>query len=113
MVVILIGYTLFMTSQYYVIFTFANERYGEVCSHSMHIILHALSLLVVQCVTVMNIIYQRSNLGDTEKKTALDAIRTEQFITAKISDNALKQECRTHSVLRRRSSQLQKYKAAR
>ena len=34
-----------------------------------------------------------------------------QFITAKISGNALKQESRTHSVVRQRSSQLQKYKA--
>jgi len=39
--------------------------------------------------------------------------RTEQFITAKISGNALKQQRRTHSVLRQPSSQLQKYKAAR
>jgi len=34
----------------------------------MHIILHALSLFVVaQCVTVMNINYQRSKLGDWSK----------------------------------------------
>jgi len=33
--------------------------------------------------------------------------------TAKISGNALKEESRTHSVVRHRSSQLQKYKAAR
>jgi len=34
----------------------------------MHIILHALSLLVVvQCVTVMNINYHRSKLGDPSK----------------------------------------------
>jgi len=33
-------------------------------------------------------------------------------MTAKISGNALKQGCRTHSVLRQRSSQLQKYKTA-
>jgi len=32
-------------------------------------------------------------------------------MTAKISGNALKQGCRTHSVLRQRSSQLQKFKA--
>jgi len=38
---------------------------------------------------------------------------TEQFITAKIFGNALKQGSRTHSVLRQRSSQLQKYKVAR
>ena len=45
----------------------------------VHIILHALSVLVVAlCVTAMNINYQRSP-------------NTEQFITAKISGNALKQ----------------------
>jgi len=31
MVVIVTGYTLFVTSQYDVIFTFANQRFGEVC----------------------------------------------------------------------------------
>jgi len=35
---------------------------------------------------------------------------TEQFRTAKISSNALKQGGRTYSVLRQSSSQLQKYK---
>jgi len=61
MVVIAPGYTLFVTSQYDVIFTFANQR--EVCWHNMHIILHTLSLLVVvQCVTVMKINYLRSKL---------------------------------------------------
>jgi len=34
-------------------------------------------------------------------------------MTAKISGNALKQESRTHPVLRQHSSQLQKCKAAR
>jgi len=38
--VIVTGYTLFVTSQYDVIFTFANQRFGEVCWHNMHIILH-------------------------------------------------------------------------
>jgi len=28
---------LFVTSHYDVIFTFANQRFGEVCSHNMHI----------------------------------------------------------------------------
>jgi len=54
----------------------------------------------LQCVTVINIHYQRFP-------------ETDQFITAKISGNALKQESRTHSVLRQRSSQLQKHKTAR
>jgi len=47
---------------------FTNQRYGEVCWHNMHITLHALSLLVVQCVTVMNIDYQRSKFGDRSKR---------------------------------------------
>jgi len=34
MVVIITGYTLFVTSQYDVIFTFANQRFGEVCWHN-------------------------------------------------------------------------------
>jgi len=73
----------------------------------MRIILHALSsLVVVQCVTVKNINYQRSKLGD-RSKTAFNA-NTEQFITAKISSNTLKQGSRTQSVLHQRSSQLRK-----
>ena len=47
-----------------------------------------------------------------KRDTALNA-KTEQFITAKISSNALKQGNRTHSMVRQRSSQLQKYTAAR
>jgi len=55
----------------------------------MHNILYPLSLLVVvQYVTVMHINYQRSKFGD-RSKTALNA-KTEQFITAKVSSNALK-----------------------
>jgi len=46
-------------------------------------VLRALSLLVVvQCVTVMNINYQRSKLGD-RSKTQHSTTKTEQFITAK------------------------------
>jgi len=43
-----------------------------------------------------------------EQNTAVNA-KTEQFITAKISGNALKHASRTHSVLLQRSSQLQRY----
>jgi len=70
----------------------------------MHIILHALCL-IVQCVT------EALQLKRLEQNIALNA-KTEQFITAKISSNALKQGSRTHSVLCLRSSQLQKYRAA-
>ena len=63
----------FLTSKHDVIFTFANRRFGKVCWHNIHIILHALSLLVVaQWITVMNINYQRSKLGD-RRNTVLNA----------------------------------------
>ena len=69
------------------------------------------TLLVVHiCVTVMNISVLQ--VRRPEQKTALNA-KTEQFIPAKTSGNAFKQGSRTHSVLCQRSSQLQKYKAAR
>jgi len=77
----------------------------------MHIIPHALSLLVVvKCVTVMNM-QSALQVKRPEQNTALNA-KTEQFITAKLSRNTLKQGTRIHSVLRQRSLQLQKYKAA-
>ena len=47
-----------------------------------------------------------------EQNTELNA-KTKQCITAKISGYALKQWSRTHSVLRQRSSQLQKHQATR
>jgi len=31
------GYAMFVTSQYDVMFTFANKRFGEVCWHNMHV----------------------------------------------------------------------------
>jgi len=37
MVVIVTGYTLFVSSQYDVLFTLANQRFDEVCWHNMHI----------------------------------------------------------------------------
>jgi len=47
MVVIVRGFTLFVTSHHHVIFTFPNQRFGKVWWHNMHIILHALSSFVV------------------------------------------------------------------
>jgi len=52
-------------------------------------------------------LYQRFKSGGTPAHNA----ETEQFITAKISGNSLKQGSKTHFVLRQRSSQLQEYKA--
>jgi len=37
MVVIVIEYTLFVTSQHDVIFTFAHQRFSKVCWHNIHI----------------------------------------------------------------------------
>jgi len=37
MAVMVTGYTLFVTSQFDVIFTFANQRFGKVWWHNMHI----------------------------------------------------------------------------
>jgi len=59
----------------------------------MHIILHALSLIVVQCATVVNI--SALQIRRPEQNTALNA-KTEQFVTAKISGNAWKLGRRTH-----------------
>jgi len=47
MVDICIGCTLFVTSRSDVIVMFLNQRFGEVCWHNMHILLHALSLFYV------------------------------------------------------------------
>jgi len=100
-------------SQYDIVFTFANQRFGEICSHNMHIILYPLSLLVVlQCVTVMNLTRITAlQVRRPEQNTSFNA-KIEQFITAKLSGNALKQGSRTHALLSQRSSQLQKYKDA-
>ena len=82
------GCALFVTSQYDVILTSFNKQFGEVRWHNMHIILHALSLLVVkQCVTTLHINYQRSKLDDRSKTQ--------------------------HSTLRQSSAQLLKYQVAR
>jgi len=47
MVVICIWGELFVTSQFDVIFMFPNQRFGEVCCHNMHILLHAIPLFYV------------------------------------------------------------------
>jgi len=47
MVVICVWCSLFVTSQFDVIFMFPNQRFGEVCRQNMHILLHALILIYV------------------------------------------------------------------
>jgi len=59
----------------------------------------------------MNVNLSALQVRRAEQNTALNA-KTMQFITAKISGNALKQGSRTHSVLRWGNSQLQKHQAA-
>jgi len=46
MVVIVTGYTLFLTWRYDVVFTLENQRFGKVSWLNMHIILHASTLSV-------------------------------------------------------------------
>jgi len=76
MVVICIWCALFVKSQYKR-HMFPNQRFGEVCWHNMHILLHALPLI---CVIELNINYQRSRL--ISKENTLNAT-SQQFITAK------------------------------
>jgi len=47
LVVIWIWCTLFETSQFDVIFMYPNQRFGEVCWHNRHILVHALPLFYV------------------------------------------------------------------
>jgi len=94
MVVIVAGYTLFVMSQHIVTFTFANQRFGEVC-FTQHAYYSARTILT-RCCTMCHcnehkiIIFnynQRSKLGDWSKTQ--------------------------HSTLRQSSSKLQKYPATR
>ena len=56
MVAIVAECALFVTSHRNIIFTFPIQRFGEVCWHTMHIILHALSLFVVVQLNVIVLI---------------------------------------------------------
>jgi len=38
---------LFVTLQFDVVFMFPNQRFGEVCLHNLHVLLHALPLFYV------------------------------------------------------------------
>jgi len=80
MMVKAIAYTLFVTSQYDVILMF-----GEVCWHSVHIILHALSSVVIVVHSCHSNTYKLISASGwrPEQNTALKA-KTEQFTTAKI-----------------------------
>jgi len=80
MVVICIWCVLFVTSQFDVIFMFTNQRFGEVCCHNRHFLLHALPYFMCHCTE-----YKISALlFRISEENLLNAI-TQQFITAKIS----------------------------
>jgi len=101
MVVICIWCALFVTSQFDVISMFPNQRFGEVCWHSMHIFyIHSL-YFICHCTE-----YKLSTLQvRLSGKNKLNAT-TQQFITAKITACVLKQGNETHSSLRQRNLQL-------
>jgi len=83
MVVIVTGYTLSVTSQFDNICSFVNKTFWRslLTQHAYYSTVHALSLLVVvQCVTVMNILALQ--VRRPEQNTELNAT-TEQFIVAK------------------------------
>ena len=100
MVVICIWFALFVTSQFYVISMFPNQRFGEVCWHNMHIFLHPLPLFMYHC-TEYKLSALQVRLSEENKLNAT----TQQFITAKISGCALKQWSETHSSLRQSNLQ--------
>ena len=89
MIITVTAFTLFVTSQHDFIFTFASQRFGKVCWHNLHIILHALSLrTVAKNVAVLIMNYQRSTLED-RSKTALNS-KTDQFISEGVSRHVLR-----------------------
>jgi len=80
MMVKAIGYTLFVTPQYDVILMF-----GEVCWQSVHIILHALSLLDIVAYNCRSNTHKLISASSwrPEKNTALN-VKTEQFSSGNI-----------------------------
>jgi len=74
----------FVTSQFDVIFMFPNQRFGEVCWHNRHILLHVLPYFMCHC-TVYKLSAFQVRLSEENKLNAT----TQQFITAKISGIAL------------------------
>jgi len=95
-----------------IIFTFGVGLANFADTACILFYLHTLaSPVIVQCVTVIHINWSALQVRRPEQNTAPNA-KTEQFVAAKVSGNALKQRSRTHSVLRQSSSQLQNYKAS-
>jgi len=90
MVVICIWCALFVTSQLDVIFMFPNQRFGDVCWHNRHILLHALPYFMCHC-TEYKLLALKVAILEENKLNAT----TQQFITAKISGCVLKQGSKT------------------
>jgi len=81
---------------------FPNQRFGEVCWHNVHIFLHPLIYFMCHW-----IYYKLSALqARLSQENKLNAT-TQQLITAKIKDCALKQGSKTHSSMLQSNLQLQ------
>ena len=107
MVVICFWCALFATSQFDVISMFPNQRFGDVCWHNMYFYIHSPHFMC-HCTE-----YKLSSLQvRLSKKNKFNAT-TQQFISAKISDCALKQGSETHTSLRQSNLQLQNQAALR
>ena len=94
--------SLFVTSQFDVMFTFPNQHFGEVCWHNMHTLLHALPYFMCHC-TEYKLSALQIKISEENKLNAT----TQQFVTAKISGCALKQGSKTHSSQRQSNLQPQ------
>jgi len=96
-VIIFIWCAFLVTSQFDVISVFPNQRFGEVCWHNRHILLHALPLFYVS----LHWIYCKLSALQVRisEENKINAT-TQRFITAKISGCVLKQGSKTHSSLR-------------
>jgi len=92
----------FVTSRFDVIFVFPNQRFGEVCWHlCIFFYIHS-PYFMCHCAEY-KILALQIRLSEENKHNAT----TQQFIIAKISSCALKQGCKTHSLMRQSNLQLQ------
>jgi len=88
------GYTLFVTSQYHLMFNVCKPTFWRslLTQHADYSTWTLLNRCCTMCHCNEHKLYQGSKLGD-QSNTALNP-KKEQFVTTKISDNALKQESR-------------------
>jgi len=105
MVVICIWFSLFVTSQFDVIFMFPNQRFGEVCWHILRICIFVYThspYFMRHCTE-----YKLSALQVRISEENILNAAIQQCTTAKISGCTLKQGSKTHSSLRQSNLQLQ------